>query len=359
LRPKSGADVYDTEVLRDLISCVLALLAWAGVWQPVAVPTTASLRGLRVVSADIVWVSGAGGTVIRTLDGGRSWAVLRVPGAEKLDFRGVWAWDADSAFVMSSGKAEDGAARVYRTGNGGQDWTLALEQNTPGVFFDTIAFWDRQHGIVLSDPVGGNFLIFLTEDGGNTWRQMATPALAGEGAFAASNSCLTVNGEKEVWFGTGGANVARVFHSSDRGRTWSVSETPLHPRNASSGIFSLAFRDRKNGFAVGGDYAHPAGTPLPNAISTSDGGKTWRAAEIATVYLSSVAYQPRSKRLTAAGSQGIETGFPWRHAGDFNVNAVAYSVSGQGWAVGPHGEVYRESIAIPARRVRPSLKPAN
>jgi photosystem II stability/assembly factor-like uncharacterized protein len=340
-----------------LITLTVACCAQS--WQPVTVATTASLRGLRAVNEKIVWASGTGGTVIRTIDGGRNWNVMTVPGAEKLDFRGIWAWDANSAFIMSSGKAEDGSAKIYRTANGGKDWVLAFEQKTPGVFFDAIAFWDRQHGIVLSDPVGGRFLVFLTGDAGATWRQSSTPSLPDEGAFAASNSCLTLQGVSNVWFGTGGAKVARVFRSGDRGITWSVAETPLHPRNASSGIFSLAFRDPNHGLAVGGDYTHPDGPPLPNAIATSDGGKTWKTAGPADRYLSSVVFKSGTTQAIAAGTKGIQSGPDWSQISTFNINALSYSPRGTGWAVGPRGAIYRESIANQGARVRTSLKPAN
>jgi len=59
--------------------------------------------------------------------------------------------------------------------------------------------------------------------------------------FAASNTCLLLSGE-EIFFGSGGP-VARVFHSADKGRTWTVSETPIAHGNASSGIFSIARGD--------------------------------------------------------------------------------------------------------------------
>ena len=114
-----------------------------------------------------------------------------------------------------------------------------------GVIYHAHArFWDRKHGIVLSDPLEGKFVLFTTDDGGLTWKQVppaALPAaLPNEGAFAASNSCLVVQGKSNVWFATGGTKVARVFTSNDRGKTWRVTETPMHPANASSGIFSLA-----------------------------------------------------------------------------------------------------------------------
>src|SRR5262249_30613636 len=163
---------------------------------------------------------------------------------------------ANTAVIMSSGNAEDAQARIYRTGDGGESWKLVYEQKTRGVFFDAIAFWDRQHGIVVSDPVDGHFALFTTDDGGASWSDVPSagmpPALPKEGAFAASNSCLTVEGESNVWFVTGGASVARVFRSTDRGKTWKVAETAMHPANASTGLFSVAFRDARNGVAVGG-----------------------------------------------------------------------------------------------------------
>src|SRR5215467_9719649 len=209
-------------------------------WQKVNVSTTANLRGLSVLSTDVVWASGSGGTVIRTTNGGKTWSVMIVPGAEQLDFRGIRAFDQKNAVIISSGPAEKGQARIYRTINGGKDWQQVFEENRTGIFFDAVAFWDRNHGIVLSDPVDGKFALFVTDDGGLTWKQLPPaalpPALPKEGAFAASNSCLAVQGLKDVWFGTGGADVARVFHSADRGKTWSVAETPIHPANTSSGI---------------------------------------------------------------------------------------------------------------------------
>jgi len=347
-------------------------------WRNVPVPTTASLRGLSAAGGS-VWASGTQGTVIRTLDQGKTWSVITVPGAEKLDFRGIHAFDANTAVIISSGPAQDGQARIYRTSDGGKTWTQVYEEKTPGVFFDAIAFWDPKHGIVLSDPVDGHFALFRTADGGKTWAQippiLLPPALANEGAFAASNSCLTVQGERNVWFATGGASVARVFHSVDRGKTWTVAETPMHPANASSGIFSITFRNETGaepfGVAVGGDYAHPEGSALSNVMFTEDGGRSWRAAASSTdpggMYFSSVAAVPGSgidlEGFIAVGSKGARQIWPrmTRFSGgqpglasteDLNSVAVIWDEKravASLWAVGPKGHVVHRMIQYDSR----------
>ncbi len=81
-------------------------------------------------------------------------------------------------------------------------------------------------------------------------------ALPNEGAFAASGTCIATYGKNDVWFGTGGP-AARVFHSADRGLTWTVTETPIIHGAASAGHFLSAFWNSKDGVAVGGDYKEP------------------------------------------------------------------------------------------------------
>ena len=329
-------------------------------WQKIAVSTSAGFRGLSAVNANVVWASGTDGTVIRTVEGGATWSIRTVAGAEKLDFRGIRAFDATTAVIMSSGNAEDGQARIYRTADGGETWKLVYEQKTRGIFFDAIAFWDREHGIVVSDPVEGRFALFTTADGGETWIEIPPAslpaALPNEGAFAASNSCLAVEGQRNVWFVTGGASVARVFRSNDRGKSWHVAEAPMHPPNASSGLFSIAFRDAMNGIAAGGDYAHPAAEPGPAIFLTTDGGATWRPGaptDPAGMFLSSVTYKPGAPgakssdvEISAAGTGGIVSmvdGAHWVRESEQNINAVAFPTRDLGWAVGPKGAVLRRA----------------
>jgi len=259
--------------------------------------TTENLRGVSAVSRNVAWASGTHGTYLRTVDGG-NWTPAQVPDAANLDFRAVVAFSADEAFLMSAGPGE--LSRIYHTTDGGQHWQLEFTNTHPKGFFDSMAFWDSKHGIVLGDPIPDEsgklkFEVLLTEDG-QTWhgiRSSQIPdALEGEGAFAASNSCIAIFGgadDPNIWFATGG-KVARVFHSHDRGQTWEVFPTPMLHGPASAGTFSIAFRDPLHGVIAGGDYKHP-NDDGPNLAFTDNGGKTWTLSSLHPLaYFSAVAY---------------------------------------------------------------------
>jgi photosystem II stability/assembly factor-like uncharacterized protein len=249
------------------------------------VATNVNFRAIQAVSGKVVWASASRGTVRRTLDSGATWFGRDVPGAEKLDFRGLAAFDERTAVVVSAGLAEEGSARAYRTTDGGGSWQEVFATSQSGVFLDGVAFWDTTNGLIFGDVVEGKWYLLKTADGGKSWQRVppgALPAmLPGEaGAFAASNSAMVTQGASNVWLVSNGAGHARVFHSTDRGVTWRVTRTPLVSME-SSGVFGLRFWDARHGIAVGGDMKQP-GASLDNACVTSDGGATWEIATIKT-----------------------------------------------------------------------------
>jgi photosystem II stability/assembly factor-like uncharacterized protein len=313
-----------------------------GQWRPQAVDTKADLRGLCVVSPDVAWASGTAGTYARTTDRGRTWSVGTVPGAEKLDFRAVTAFGEATAYLLSAGPGD--ASRIYQTTDGGKSWVLQFQSADPAAFFDAVAFWDAKNGIALGDPVKGRFQLIVTADGGARWKPLAAktlpPALPGEGAFAASGTCLVTRGDADVWFATGGAQAARVFRSGDRGQNWEVSETPVAAGAESAGVFSIAFRDRDHGMVVGGDYRKPDDVGATAAF-TSDGGKTWTLLDKRLPFRSAVAWA--KDRWVAVGTSGSDAsrddGATWKPLDRGNYNSVGFTPSGEGWAIGPKGRV--------------------
>lgn len=321
----------------------------ASAWVAQRSGTTASLRGLGVVSGRVAWAGGTGGTFLLTTDGGATWRADTVPGASGLDFRDVHALDERTAWLMSAG--EGGKSRIYRTRDGGRSWTLQYTNPHPQGFFDGMAFWDARHGIAYSDPVEGRFLVITTDDGGATWREVPRealpPALPGEAAFAASGTGIVVHGDRTAWFATGGAAVARVFRSTDRGRSWTVAETPVRAGAPTAGIFSLAFRDARHGVAVGGDYARP-GEAGRNVALTRDGGLTWipAAGPPPRGYRSGAAFLGGAAPvLLAVGTSGSDFspdgGESWTPVDTVAYNSVAFAGPAAGWAVGPEGRIAR------------------
>ena len=63
-------------------------------WNMIERPSRAHLRGLDVGTDGSIWSSGTQGTVLRSLDSGRTWTSWNIPNAENLDFRDIEAFDA-------------------------------------------------------------------------------------------------------------------------------------------------------------------------------------------------------------------------------------------------------------------------
>jgi photosystem II stability/assembly factor-like uncharacterized protein len=308
--------------------------------------TAENLRGASAVGRGVVWASGTHGTYLRSLDNGDTWQVGQVPNAENLDFRDVEAFSADLAYLLSIGPGEQ--SRIYKTIDGGRNWTLQFTDKQADGFLDCMGFWDQDHGIAIGDPVAGKFEIVLTNDGGKTWTSAPAdklpPAINGEGAFAASGSCVATEGKDNVWFVTGG-KAARVFRSTDRGKAWKVADAPVAHGNNSSGIFSVAFRDSKHGVIAGGDYK-AAEKDGPNLAFTANGGASWKLAPLAPQwFFSEVAFDARNKRnvwvVGTAGSAYADDADAktWNRRWPINLNAIVFSPSGDAFGVGPNGTI--------------------
>jgi photosystem II stability/assembly factor-like uncharacterized protein len=337
--------------LSFLFSLFFGVAVQAQWWKVQTSGLDSNLRGVSVarvsnatgVAKLAVWASGSNGVILKSIDEGETWKRLHVAGGDALDFRGIVAFDLSTAYVMSSGEAEK--SRIYKTTDGGETWTLEYADKRKEFFLDAIACLSRTRCLALGDPIDGKFLLLSTTDGEH-WKPLASgnmpAALGGEGAFAASNTCLALSGEK-ILFGTGGA-AARVFRSPDSGRTWTVAETPLAHGNASSGIFSIARGDGRKIVVVGGDYQDPKRASGVAAYSL-DEGQTWQlSAEQPGGYRSAVA-RVKDALLAAVGPSGEDVSHDfaarWKHADSLNLNAMAFWDIWTGWAVGPKGTVAR------------------
>jgi photosystem II stability/assembly factor-like uncharacterized protein len=298
-------------------------------------------NGARIAT---VWVAGSKGVILRSLDSGNTWKRLHVLGGDELNFRGVAAFDSSVAYVISVGLGEK--SRIYKTTDGGETWKLQYADKRKDFFLDAIACLSRTHCFALGDPIDGKFLIMVTEDGEH-WKELASDhmpvALPEEGAFAASGSCLIVRNES-IYFGTG-SPAARVFHSSDLGHTWRVTNTPIASGKSTAGIFSLsAGAGTGTLFAVGGDYNDPPRSDHVAAFSR-DQGKSWQITTQQPGGFRSAIAVLHGETIIVVGPTGEDIsrdgGAHWEGIGSLSLNAIAVLDERNIWAAGPKGTIAR------------------
>jgi photosystem II stability/assembly factor-like uncharacterized protein len=213
-----------------------------------------------------------------------------------------------------------------------------------------MTFCDARHGLVIGDSIDGHFVIIRTADAGATWTRIPDavlpPALANEGAFAASGSNIAMTDCRHAWIGTGSAAAGRVLRTSDGGVSWAVTSTPL-PGSQSAGIFSIAFRDAHRGVVVGGDYQKER-EASDNVAWTEDGGATWTLGRGLGGYRSAVAYTPEGGgRFIAVGPSGSDAsadgGKTWTPVAGPGFDAFSIAAHGRrvGWGTGNRGAIGR------------------
>lgn len=329
----------------------------------------AGLRGIDSVDGMVAWASGTDGTVLRTTDGGEHWTKCATPDGDKdgatLDFRGVQAWNAQTAIVMASGPGDK--SRLYKTADGCQTWKLVFNNPDKNGFFDSLngniyAF------AVLGDPVNGEFPIFYSRDQGNTWARYSEHhirATRGEAAFAASNSSMltpTYTTELSLRFVTGGPNGAYLHASKwhwigDLTRWQSFQATKLHMgNNSSSGAFAIGMACDYSGFAkacpvviVGGDYLRPdqeERTALFGIIPdhSQNFGQMKPAETPPHGYRSAVQWSGKLKAWITVGTNGsdisYDDGKTWQPVDNGNWNALSLP-----FVVGPKGRIARLEVS--------------
>jgi photosystem II stability/assembly factor-like uncharacterized protein len=309
--------------------------------------STAFFIGIHAVDSQVVWAAGSQGRVVRSTDGGQSWTTYWVPGADSLQFRDVHAFDANHAFVISIGNGTD--SRIYRTRDGGDSWDLSFQNEDENAFFDCFSFWDPMSGFAFSDSYQGEFTLIQTSDGGDSWSRI-DPAVVpdardGEGAFAASGTCVQTWGDSLGWFATGASAFdTRVIRTTDRGATWSEVVTPIASQAPTQGISTMSVLDANHLAILGGDFTQRDSIYANVAVST-DGGASWASATSApiggSVYGSTYIRGTATPTLVGVAPTGsafsIDNATSWARIDDTNFWTITSAGIDATWAAGPGG----------------------
>ena len=274
--------------------------------QNYKVEVKSSFRGLSVVDDSTAWVSGSSGWIGKTSNGTNQWEFKQVSGFEKLDFRSLYAFDSQNAIIANAGSP----AHILKTTDGGNSWQIVYQNNHPDAFFDGIDFWNDREGIIYGDPIEGRMLLLSTKDGGNTWNELPQAQRPivneGEASFAASGTGIRCYGKSKVIISTGGKS-SRLFVSNNKGGLWNALTPQIIQGKNSTGIFSVAFRDKK-GIVVGGDYLQDS-LKVKHVLITKDAGKTWQTPATPTRGYRECVEYISNKVLIATGPSGLDVSY--------------------------------------------------
>jgi len=283
----------------------------------------------------------------------------------------VQAWDSQTAMVMATGLGDK--SRLYKTTDGCKTWKLLLKNTDPRGFYD--GFWLNAiygEGILLGDPVNGQFTILETEDGGAAWKRDQSKSLFLRGvslaAFAASNSSIgkasrragDTRGPGTDYFpgfvtgGKGGAFLIERWQGRSKTKArfsqgkyshldqmpdWNRRPIPLALRYTGNACEDCGFGRYWHLIAVGGDYMKPNETTGTAATSAADGGWTWTASTTPPHgYRSTVQWSESQKLWITAGPNGSDIsrddGKTWQLLDNGNWNALSLP-----FIVGPKGRI--------------------
>ncbi|MBU6158679.1 MAG: oxidoreductase [Bacteroidetes bacterium] len=296
-----------------------------------------SLRGLSVVNDAVFWSSGTKGTVVRSINNGKTIEWISVVGYEDRDFRDIEAFDNNTAIIM----AIDTPAVILKTADGGKSWSKVWEDKRPGMFLDALYFANTKEGIVVGDPVDGQFFLATTADEGNHWKEIKPNRLAkaqvGEVLFAASGSNIILHKSKPVYV-TGGTHSHLIIGTKK-------NPLPVNKPQPSAGMNALALSSDGRIIMVGGDYLKDH-LSKDNCFLTDDWGKTWiYPAAAPNGYKSSVAWLSEKKWISC-GTSGVDIsinhGMTWETISNQSFNVVQKAKNGnQIILVGKNGFIAR------------------
>lgn len=185
----------------------------------------------------------------------------------------VYALNKDTIFTGDGGSTGGmgGNARVYKTTNGGINWTTILTTGGNSGFISGITFSisNPNFGIIVSDPALSNdsFWIAKTFNRGQTWQVTKAPN-GGIAPYTTQNSLFAVD---SLFYGFGLiTSPARFYNTTNGGLTWIIRNTGLNGFS----VPSIKFKsDKLTGIAI-------SDAALPNIARTTNGGLNFQSVNV-------------------------------------------------------------------------------
>ena len=302
--------------------------------------TSLVFRGISALSDQVIWASSNQGAVVKTEDGGISWTILKIPGAEGIQFRDIHLFNEKTALIMGSGWP----TRMYKTDDGGLNWRLVYENNDSLVFLDAFDFWPDGSGLCFGDPVDGKFFLLKTIDFGEHWSEIEGPdAIEGEAGFAASGTSLVCYLDDFVSFVSGGSR-SMDYYSPNRGKLWIPIPLGITSGSASKGAFGIAYSEN-NMLYVGGDYAVDTAKKATSVSWNFTEGHNVQTIANQLPYQSAAVFLENGMAISV-GTPGchisLDAGLSWQKFTDMPLHTITKSRTGNAvFAAGPKGRIVK------------------
>jgi len=213
-----------------------------GGWVSQSVAFTGDLFAVATLDAQTTVAVDGLGNVLRTTDGGATWAVQ--PSGAQVPLYSL-------SFVNpTQGTAVGDLGTILKTTDGGVTW-IPVDSGT-SYFLAGVSFADADKGIA----VGDFGTILRTADGGASW----TPQ--DSGTTVSLYAVSFVNADTATVVG----NTGIILRTDDGGATWLLQDSGRYDY-----LSGVSFVDANTGWAAGGKLDGNGGT----VVHTSDGGATW------------------------------------------------------------------------------------
>ncbi len=326
---------------------------YKGIWEPVNYKENLQLTDVFFVSADVGWVTGAAGTILKTTDGGATWTAQLGgdPQSKEQPMRHLRFLDETHGWAFQGGK-------LLRTTDG-ENWEQVWSFPDYTGYVDYM-FTSETEAFALVVRWGASRYIWRTQDGGQTWKEvsicqtkMEVDGLMQEVGcrflsvhFPSPNVGYAVGGEP-MCGGCGGPPL--IAKTQDGGGTWNISVGPGDFKTST--LDKVFFIDESTGFVhvAQGDKLY----------ATTDGGQTWRglvgspSREIKFAD-PEVAWSFDGRTLSYTTDSGKrwfsrDLRFP------ANVNAFSLPRRDRAYVVGDHGMIYRYRVVPVTEEVAKSI----
>lgn len=340
---------------KTLLTLLFSCASFAGFsqsWTTQVTGFTTPLRQIKaidIVDSNTVWALAEDGTsgstaniqeFTKTTDGGATWTPGLIDiGNSALNIGNISAIDANTAWV-SAFDATAGLGGVWKTIDGGINW---VAQNTTAFttagssWCDGVHFFDANNGIAFGDPVGTDFEVYTTADGGATWTAVPAASLpnsvTNEWGYAGSFGYTA----DTFWFAT---SRGKLYKTADKGTTWTKLNTPLTDfgaQVATTNWGSLMVSDNNNIAILG---TKDTFTTFKIYHSTN-GGTSWDTGTAYTQNFLNMCYVPNTTTLVATSDNATagtgskystDNGTTWEDIDAESHGVPAFIDNSTGWS---------------------------